>query len=85
MAMIKKVNPKSYVTNESLKEALSDVVEIILEGMDKLFGELKNDIHEINNDTTNIKRQINDLKVDTPTQKEFNELKDKVDKYLPLT
>ena len=83
--MSKKLNPKSFVTNESLKEALSDVVELILEGMDKIYRELKNDIHEIKNDTTNIKRQLNDLKVDTPTQKEFNELKEKVDKFIPLT
>jgi hypothetical protein len=39
---------------------------------------------EIEAGQKDLQRQIGDLKYNTPTQKEFDTLKDKVDKYHPL-
>lgn len=46
-------------------------------------GELKSDVGELKAGQRELKRQINDLKVDTPTQKEFEELKTKVERHHP--
>lgn len=39
---------------------------------------------ELTRDVQDVKRQLTDLKVDTPTRKEFSDLKSSVEKHLPL-
>lgn len=39
---------------------------------------------ELTLDVQDVKRQLTDLKVDTPTRKEFSDLKSSVEKQLPL-
>lgn len=70
---------KKFVTEEKLDQA----VDAILTGMDGLFKEFGKKINDrfenIDNELTQIKRQISNLKHDTPSRKEFDELKKKVD------
>ncbi len=73
------------------KGMLDEAVKAILEGMDRLFGGLKTEMsaefEKIKADITFIKRDINDIKADlsdTPSRREFNELKSKVDKHYPV-
>ena len=77
------------------KSMLDEAVEAILKGMDNLAkslrsefkGLLKEEIEPVKNDITFIKRDVRDIKVeisDTPSRREFNDLKGRVDKYHPL-
>ena len=47
-------------------------------------NELKAEIQEVKAEVKENRRQINDLKLDTPTQKEFDDLKQKVESYHPV-
>ncbi len=72
---------------------LDDAVKAILEGMDRLFGGLKAEFgglkaemnekfDKIETDISYIKHDIRDIKAelsDTPSKREFNELKEKVE------
>lgn len=89
--MQKSRNPKAFVTNEVLDTAIKHIIYVMVMHdlfndmktyIDKRFS--KNDKHfssidkrlgRLESGQLEIKRQINDLKVDTPTMKEFNELK----------
>lgn len=75
-----------YVTKSMLDEA----VDALLKGMDNLFlrfktelkTKLKEELEPIKAVTTFIKRDIRDIRADlsnTPTKREFNELKTKVE------
>lgn len=92
--MIKK-DPKAFVTNETLDEA----VDTILKGMDGMFKEerkfnaqtfttkedLKLTKEELKTEISWVKDDISGLTADlsaVPTKKEFSELKGKVDRYL---
>jgi len=73
------------------KSMLNDAVDVILRGMDKLFNGLKTEMNKrfdsVESDITFIKRDIRDIKVelsDTPSRREFNGLKTRVDKYHPI-
>ena len=46
---------------------------------------LKEDVGTLKVDMGDVKRQLTDLKMDTPTQKEFDTLKARVDRYHPLS
>ena len=88
---MKKVNPKEPVNRGVLDEA----VEAILNGVEKMFGNFCGEMNtkfskiderfdKLEAGQKDLQRQIGDLKYDTPTQKEFETLKGKVDKYHPL-
>lgn len=49
------------------------------------LGKVENGIGELEFGQRDIKRQLNDLKTDTPTRKEFEELKNRVDRYHPIS
>ena len=88
-------DPKAFVTNESfdkkLKAALKaqavEICEVILQGVELLLKNYaeKKDVERMEQtmktEFINIKRDISDLKADTPTQREFLALKSRVDKY----
>ncbi len=56
-------------------ETKLDGVETRLDGVETRLGKVETEIKFMHQD-------INDLKADTPTQKEFNQLKQKVDRYI---
>lgn len=51
----------------------------------KDVGVLKKDVGTLKTDMGDVKRQLTDLKTDTPTQKEFDTLKARVNRYHPLS
>jgi hypothetical protein len=82
-----------YVTKSMLQEA----VDAILHGVDILINNLGNGLkkemdlrfkkvdrqfEEIKTETSFIKQDIRDLRIDTPSLKEFNTLKETVDTHL---
>lgn len=67
------------------RKTLDEAVDTILQGVEGLFKELNKRFDDLEFEQREIKRQISDLKYDIPTRKEFNELKDRVDKYHPLS
>lgn len=79
-----KRDPKAYVTNETLDQA----VEAITEGMTALLKDIKETIRDelepLKTDIRDVRRQLTDLKLDTPARKEFTALKGRVDTYHPL-
>ena len=88
---MKKVDPKEPVSRGVLDEA----VEAILKGVETMFGNFRGEMNtkfskvddrfdKLEAGQKDLQRQISDLKYDTPTQKEFDTLKSRVDKYHPL-
>lgn len=79
-----KRNPKASATNETLDQT----VQAVISGLDDIAKALRNEMragfNELKAGQSNMKRQLNDLKDDTPTRKEFDGLKAKVDRYQPL-
>ena len=79
-----KRDPKAPVNNETLDEA----IEAFMEGMNTLLKEVKMTIRRelapIKTDIRDVHRRMIDHEVDTPTRKEFDDLKSSVDKYHPL-
>ena len=74
------------------KSMLDDAVDVILKGMDKLFGGLKTEMNKrfdrVETDITFIKRDTRDIKAelsDTPSRREFKDLKTRVDTYHPIS
>ena len=77
---------------------LEDAVDVILDGMDKMVGELRNQINTrfdktesrlngLEVEVRGVKDEVRGLKAEfsvTPTRREFEELKARVDKYHPL-
>lgn len=88
---------ETRLKNPVTKGMLDDAVDTLLAGMDNLHsrfkGELDKSFDKVNGqldnlerETTFVKREIRDLKADlsdTPTRKEHNELKGKVDRFHP--
>jgi len=68
--------------NKTLNKTLSEFSDAILAGVEKMIGNLRKDMNrgfdELKTGQRDLQRQINDLKADTPTMKEFRELKEKV-------
>ena len=81
LATMKKSNSNDPVTRGVLDEA----VEAILSGMQRMFSKQDKRFDKLEAGQKDMQRQINDLKYDTPSQKEFNTLKSRVDNYHPLT
>lgn len=77
-----KINPNAPVTYKILMNALEYVVDRLGEMMEEGFAETKKGFAEAKKERQRIelelKREINDLKVDTPTQKEVNGLDKRV-------
>ena len=72
------------------KEMLDQAVDAILKGVERMFTvqDKKNNrrFSRLEAGQSDLKRQINDLKANTPTRKEFDDLKAKVvDQYHPLS
>lgn len=67
------------------KKTLDEAVDAILQGVEGLFEELNKRFDDLEFQQREIKRQIGDLKYDAPTRREYDELKDRVDKYHPLS
>ena len=96
---MKKPTNDPYVTRSYLDKALKRVVKEITEivvghiqhvdqrlgRVEKDVGVLKKDVGILKTDMHDVKRQLTDLKLDTPTQKEFNLLKARVDRNYPLS
>lgn len=88
--MRKKV-PNAYITNKTLGEA----VDAILRGVERMFDSQDKRVDQrfkkvvqrfdrLEAGVRNIRRRMIDHEVDTPTRKEFSELKARVDKHHPL-
>ena len=89
-----KIAPDDLVTRGLLGEA----VDVILNGMDKMVGEWKNEMNSrfdkmesrlngLEVEVRGVKDEVRGLKAEfsvTPTRREFEELKARVDKYHPL-
>jgi chromosome segregation ATPase len=90
-AMAKGDTKRSYVAKQMLDQA----VEAILKGVeglfedqnkryDKRFDQVDQRLDKLEAGQSDLKRQLTDLKLDAPTRKEFNDLKERVDRYHPL-
>jgi archaellum component FlaC len=53
-------------------------------GMDKRIGGMDTRLARVETDVRDIRRRMIDHEVDTPTRKEFSDLKARVDKHHPL-
>lgn len=88
-------DPNAFVTNKTLDEA----VDTILKGMDNMLEEQKKTFatkedlkqfatkEDLGREVGWLRNDINGLKADlsdTPSKREFNKLKSKVDKHLAL-
>jgi hypothetical protein len=81
------------------REMLDEAVSAILQGMDKMFGKLNGEMVErfgkveeeirgMKVELSHVKDKISGLKADlsiTPSRKEFEQLKTRVDKHHPLS
>ena len=90
---------ESRLAKPVTKGMLDDAVDTLLKGMDNLYdrfkGELDRGIEKVEarldnleRDMSFVKRDIRDIKADlsdTPTRKEFTELKSRVDRYHPAS
>ena len=88
----KKINPNVPVTNQVFNKTLNEAVDVILDGMDNMFKaerkfnietfatkeDLSREISWVKNDIKGLTEELSG----TPSKKEFNQLKLKVDKYL---
>ena len=79
---------KAMPTEKSVNKIVIDASHTVLEGVGVLLKELRDEINsrfdKLETGHKGLQRQINDLKYDTPTKKEFKELEDRVDKYHPV-
>jgi len=88
--MVKDSN-KDLVT----KSMLNDAVDTILKGIDNLLNKLnihldkmEDGLDGVETNITFIKRDVRDIKAelsDTPSRREFNSLKTRVDRYHPIS
>jgi len=69
---------------------LDEAVDAILKGVDALFRQFKGEVDKrfdkVESEINFVKTDVRDIKADlsnTPSRKEFNELKTKVDRYHP--
>ena len=83
-----------------LDQKSQEIIDTILAGVSGLFNDLRSETKEgfkalqaemqagfaqLKGGQQDLQPQINDLKADTPTQKEVDDLKARVDKYHPAT
>lgn len=77
---------------------LYEVVDVVLDGVDKMINGVRGEINGLKGEMNErfdkleekmdysdgvLQHQISDLKYDTPTQKEFDDLKNRVDRFVP--
>ena len=73
-----------FITREAVQDELAKYhVGQVKPELEELRKELISAINKLLAGQQEIKRQLNDLKADAPTQKEFEELKSKVDRHHP--
>lgn len=79
---------KEMPTEKSVDKIVIDASHTVLEGVGVLLKELREEMNsrfdKLETGHKELQRQINDLKCDTPTKKEFKELEDRVGKYHPV-
>ncbi len=79
---------KTMPTEKSLNKIVIDASHTVLEGVEVLLKELREEINsrfdKLETGHKELRLQTNDLKYDTPTIKEFKKLEDRVDKYHPI-
>lgn len=83
-----KRNPDAPVTMRMLNEAVDAIlrgVERMFDKQDKRIGRMDTRLARVETDVRDIRRRMIDHELDTPTRKEFNDLKTRVDKHHPLT
>lgn len=82
-------NNVSPATKRDVQKIVAQAMELLLKGVEKMFEkqEKKHNgrFDKLEAGQSDLKRQLTNLKLDTPTRKEFEELKEKVDTYHPLT
>jgi len=87
---------KGNTTKSVNRGPLNEAVEAILEGMNNMIERLRSEMNtrfdsleaKLNQTRTEFKDEINGLKADlstTPSRREFEELKTRVDKRYPLS
>ncbi len=73
---------KEYPTKKDMFQMVSQSNDAVISGVEKMMDGLRDEMHrgfdELKSGQRDLQRQINDLKADTPTMKEFTELKEKV-------
>jgi archaellum component FlaC len=88
MAKNLKLDPQAPATNQTVMDAADHILKSVQGMVDEVAKELTQVVERANTqvrgDIQDIKRDINDLKADTPTQKEFDELKAKVERHHPI-
>jgi len=93
-----KRNPKALVTLKMLNEAVDAILREVermfdkqddrtdkrFRQVDKRFEQVDHRFDRLETDVRDIRRRMIDQEVNTPTRKEFSELKARVDKHHPL-
>ena len=70
---------KEMATKADIREA----VDAILAGLDEIVKKINVRFDKIEAGQLALKRHVSDLKYDTPSQKEFDDLKRRVNRYHP--
>ena len=93
-----KRNPKAFVTLKMLNEVVYAILRGVermfdkqddrtdkrFRQVDKRFEQVDHRFDRLETDVRDIRRRMIDQEVNTPTRKEFSELKARVDKHHPL-
>ena len=79
-----KPDKKTYVTNEMLQQAIDAILTGVENMMKNLRREMKAGFDELSAGQRDIKRRIKDIELDTSSRKEFDKLKNRIDKYHPM-
>lgn len=93
-----KPDPHEPITRQMFNEAIDAILEAVgsmfkdlrgrLDGMDKRFDKVEGRLDRLEVGQSYLKDQISRLKTDlsdTPSRRQFEKLKARVDKYHPLT
>ena len=89
-----KRNLNALVTVKMLNEAVDAILRGVermfdkqdkrIDGLDKRIGGMDTRLARVETDVRDVRRRMIDHEVDTPTRKEFSDLKARVDKHHPL-
>lgn len=79
---------KDVPTRKEVFEMVSQASEAVLTGVERMIQKLDKKVdrgfEELRTGQRDFQRQINDLKINTPTRKEFEELKQIVHRHHPI-
>jgi hypothetical protein len=70
-------------TKKDVFKTVREASDAILKGVEEMFEERDTRLDRLESGQGDIKRQLTDFKADVPTQKEFGQLKERVDSYHP--